>query len=129
MLNWCHIRETGWPDHPGNLMLLQEGGHHPSMVGSGVVILKNSARSHGLQCGENKAPYDLISVPHTSQIALHEVKRGPAVKMDASQYHQRPPSMTIILANTSISKVLSWMPPDALSGIIVAETVPRLICE
>ena len=98
-------------------------------MGSGVVVLKNSARSHGLHCGKNKAPYDLISVPHASQIALQEVKRGPAVKMDASPYHQRPSSMTIVLANTSISKALSWTPSDALSGIIVAETVPRLICE
>ena len=98
-------------------------------MGSSVVILKNSARSHGLQCGENKAPYDLISVPHAGQIALHEVKRGPAVKMDLSSYHQRPTSMTIVLANASISKALSWTPPDALSGVIVAETVPRLICE
>ena len=65
-------------------MLLQEGGHHPSMVGSGIVIQKNSARSHDLQCEENKAPYDLILVPHASQIALHKLKRGPAMKMDAS---------------------------------------------
>ena len=129
VLSWCHVRRTGWPVHPGNLMLLQEGGHHPSAEGSGVVVLKNSARSHGLQCGENKASYDLISVPHASQIALHEVKRGPAVKMDASPYHQRPSFMTIGLANTSISKALFWTPPDALSGIIVAETVPRFICE
>ena len=53
VLNRCHIRETGWPVHPGNLMLLQEGGHYPSVVGSGIVVLKNSARSHGLQCEEN----------------------------------------------------------------------------
>ena len=129
VLSWCHIRGTGWPVQSGNLMLHQEGGHHPSAVGSGVVVLKNSARSHGLQCGENKAPYNLISVPHAGQIALHEVKRGPAVKMDASPYHQRPSSMTIVLANTSISKTLSWTHPDALSGIIVVETVPKLICE
>ena len=129
VLNWCHIRGTGWPVHPGNLMQLHEGGHRLSAVGSSVVILKNSARSHGLQCGENKALYDLISVPHAGQSALHEVKRGPAVKMDASPYHQRPFSMTIVLVNTSISKALSWTPPDALSGIIVAETVLRLICE
>ena len=51
------------------------------------------------------------------------------MKMDASPYHQRPSSMTIVLANTIISKSLSWTPPDALSGIIVAETVARLICE
>ena len=110
-------------------MLLQEGGHHPSTVESGVVVLKNSVRSHGLQCGENKASYDLSLVHHAGQIALHKVKRGPAVKMDASLYDQRPSSMMIVLANTSISKALSWTPPDALSGIIVAETVPRLICE
>ena len=101
VLNWCHIRATG------NLMLLQECGHHPSAVWSGIVVLKNSARSHGLQCKENKALYNLISVPHAGQIALHEMKRGPVVKMDVSPYHQQPSSMTIVLANTSISKALS----------------------
>ena len=119
VLNWCHIRGTSWPFDPGNLMLL----HHPSAVGSGIVVLKNNARFHGLQCGENKAPYNVISVPHAGQIAMHEVKRG------VSPYHQLPYSMTIVLANTSSSKALSWTPPDALSGVIAAETVPRLICE
>ena len=58
VLDGCQIRGTGRQVHLSNLMLLKEASHHPSMMGSDV-IMENRARSHCLQCGEDSAPYDL----------------------------------------------------------------------
>ena len=57
-----------------NLMLQKEASHHPSVMGSGVVILENHTRSHCLQCGEDNAPYDLIPVPYAGEMALYEMQ-------------------------------------------------------
>jgi len=67
--------------------------------GTGHLILVTCCNTlaqwgEALQCGENKALYDLISVPHTGQIALHEVKRSPAVKRGLPI-----PSMTLLHDN------------------------------
>ena len=91
VLDGCQIRGTGRPVHLSNLMLLKEASHHPSAMGSGVVILENRARSHCLQCGENSAPYDLVPVPDASQIALHEMQRGSAMQMDSLNTITDPP--------------------------------------
>ena len=79
VLDGCQIRGTGRPVHLSNLMMLKEASHHPSAMGSGVVILENRARSHCMQCGEDNAPYDLVPVP--------DLLRGPAMQMDPSQHH------------------------------------------
>ena len=92
----------------------------------------NALPPHGLhQCHQIPLRYGVpLLLQKLEELSkVYEVKRGPVLKMDVSPYHQRPSSMTIVLANTSISKALSLTPPDALSGVIVAETVPRLICE
>ena len=53
VLNWCHIRGTGWPVHPGNLRLLQEGGHHPS-VEDGCLPIPSTTLLHDDRVGEHK---------------------------------------------------------------------------
>ena len=87
VLDGCQIWGMGRSVQLSNLMLLKEASHHPSVMGSGVVILENCARSHCLQYGEDNAPYDLVPVPDASQIALYEMQRGPAMQMDPSPHH------------------------------------------
>ena len=70
VLDGCQIRGTGRPVYLSNLMLLKEASHHPSVMGSGIVILENHTRCHCLQYGEDNAPYDLVTLPDASPIAL-----------------------------------------------------------
>ena len=98
-------------------------------MGSGVVILENSARSHCLQCGEDNVLYDLVPIPDASQIALYEMQRGPAMQMDPSPHHHRPSSMTVMLASTSIHQPPSWTLPHAFSGNVVGQREAGFICE
>lgn len=87
VLNRCKIQETGGPVYARTPLMLHEVNYRPSAMRSGVVVQKYAPLSQCLQSWDDERLHDHVSVSDGSQLALNVVKRGSAMKMEASTHH------------------------------------------
>ena len=71
MLDRIQVWGPPWLLHSLNSMVLKERGHHPSSVGTGIVILENGVFSHIF--GQMARLEDFIPVPRSFTLYLTPV--------------------------------------------------------
>ena len=114
MLDRIQVWGPPWLLHSLNSNVLKELGHHPSSLGTGIVIHENDLFSHiyanGTTIGSGLHPC-------TSLLLLLHLGPSTVAIGDASPCHDAASSLTVVFCNLGVYKSLSWSPQDSVLSL------------
>ena len=114
MLDRIQVWGPPWLLHSLNSNVLKELGHHPSSLGTGIVIHENDLFSHIFANGTT-----IVRGLHPCTSLLLLLPLGPSTVAigDASPCHDAASSLTVVFCNPGVYKSLSWSPPDSVFSL------------
>ena len=107
MLDWVEIRWVGRPIKSPDVELSDKFINNASMVGSGVVVLKDSPLIHPTVKRNNGRLKNVVHRPLGIEISINNTKPSSLVHCHACPNHYQTPTKSVILADSSIRKSFS----------------------